>query len=237
MSRLFHQRCLEPERMDIEPLDRDDTQAILHDLERVNIWLGGIRAMLFHIERFSRHWEPGEQIRFIDWGTGAADIPRALVRWGRRNGFCFEVVGIDQNGPVLDCAREACRDYPEIRLLQADFNEFPETAPPFDYALSSLCLHHLRTNEIIAFLQKSHRLARRGMILNDLRRSVRAWMWIWFLTRFGAHPVVQHDAPLSVRRAFTVQELKHLAQQAGLSYLKVNTHFGYRLTLAGEKNS
>jgi hypothetical protein len=111
------------------------------------------------------------------------------------------------------------------------------TATNFDYALSSLTLHHLNDSQIISLLQQSDRLCRRGIIMNDLKRSVRAWMWIWVLTRVtGAHPVVQNDGPLSVRRAFRPQELAALAAQAGLSYLKVKTHFGYRLTLAGEKS-
>ena len=223
--------------MDIEPLDMETAAAILHALERVNAWLGGVRATLNQAAEFARRWKPGERIRFIDWGTGGADIPRALVRWGRRRGFSLEVVGLDSNVPVIEYARQACRDYPEIRLLQSDFNEFPETAAePFDYALSSLCLHHLRDREIVALLKKSDRLCRRGLLMNDLKRDARAWAWVWALTRLcNVHPIVKEDAPLSIRRAFTVEDLKELAARADLSYLKVRTHFGYRLTLAGEK--
>ena len=46
----------------------------------------GVRATLSHFKRWSRRWKPGERIRVIDWGTGGADIPRALVRWARANG-------------------------------------------------------------------------------------------------------------------------------------------------------
>ena len=71
--------------------------------------------------------------------------------------------------------------------------------------------------------------------MNDLIRSPRAWVWIWTLSRLtGAHPMVQHDGPLSVRRAFRPYELEALAWQAGIPYLKVTKHFGYRQTLAGE---
>jgi len=72
--------------------------------------------------------------------------------------------------------------------------------------------------------------------MNDLKRSARAWAWIWAMSRLGgAHPIVQNDGPLSVKRAFTPEELQALAQCAELRYVKVATHFGYRLTLAGEK--
>lgn len=259
MDGFWSERSLQPERMDLEILDAPSAASILRTLETINAWLGGVHATLYHVRRFSRSWKPGETVRFIDWGTGGADLPRALVRWGRQQGFKFEVVGIDSNPIVLDYAREACRGYPEITLVEA---VIPAEAgiqawtpglhtsgdparrlcggPAFagvtyDYALSSLCLHHLTNPQIVALLQESDQIARRGIIMNDLKRSVRAWMWIWALTRLGrAHPIVQNDAPLSVRRAFRAPELMQLAKQAGLSYLKVKTHFGYRLTLAGE---
>ncbi len=222
--------------MDVETLDPATTSRVLRALENVNAWLGGVRATLYHIEKFSKRWAPGEKIRFIDWGTGGADLPRALVRWGRQRGFQFTVVGVDGNQPVLDYAREACRDYPEIQLVHEDFNR-PVLQENFEYALSSLCLHHLSDEQIKALLKRSDQLCRRGMIMNDLKRSVRAWLWIWVLSRLGgAHPIVQNDGPLSVRRAFTARELEECGRAAGLSYVKVSTHFGYRLTLAGEKH-
>jgi 2-polyprenyl-3-methyl-5-hydroxy-6-metoxy-1,4-benzoquinol methylase len=235
MHGFWAERSLEPERMDLETLDAASAASILGALEKVNAWIGGVDATLYHVRRFAKRWQPGERIRFVDWGTGGADIPRALVRWGRQNGFRFEVTGVDYDGPILEYARQASRDYPEIQFIEADFSRF-SPSEPFDYALSSLCLHHLKDPEILQLLKISDQTARRGMIMNDLKRSLRAWLWIWTLTRLGgAHPIVQNDGPLSVRRAFRGHELEALVERAGLSYLKVKTHFGYRLTLAGEK--
>jgi len=236
VSWIFLERSHLPERMDLETLDAPTAARILTALERVNAWLGGVSATLSPLKRFSKNWPAGSRIRFLDWGTGGADIPRALVRWCRTRGFKAEVVGVDRNGPVLNYAREACRDYPEIQFLETDFERLPDFDPPFDYAISSLCLHHLTDLQIINLLQRSDHLAKRGILMNDLKRSARAWAWIWALSRFtGADPIVQNDGPLSVKRAFTSRELKALADQAGLPYLTVRTHFGYRLTLAGEK--
>ena len=238
MSFVFSERALLPERMDVESLDPASARRILHALEQVNAWLGGVHATLSELRLFSRRWEPGQTIRFIDWGTGSADIPRAIVRWCRRNRFRAEVLGVDRNAAIIDYAREACASYPEIQLRCGNVEDLPDPPEKFDYALSSLCLHHLSNKQVIGLLRRSDRITRRGMIMNDLKRSARAWAWIWGLTRIlGAHSIVKNDAPLSVRNAFTQKELDSLAGQAGLSYLKVHTHFGYRLTLAGEKHA
>jgi hypothetical protein len=235
MSLIFKMRSLVPERMDLEPLTEAEAAEILKTLETINVWLGGVRATLWHLKRFARRWDPGQRIRIIDWGTGGADIPRAIVRWGRLNGFAMEVVGVDNNPVVAAYARDACRDYPEIRIVCAAVDD-ELSGPSFDYAISSLTLHHLTDDQIVELLKKSDRLTTRGMIMNDLKRSARAWAWIWTLSRLGrAHPIVQNDGPLSVQRAFTPPELRNLARLSGVPYTDVHTHFGYRLTLAGEK--
>src|SRR5258708_31890843 len=130
--------------MDLEPLDHASAVSMLGTLEKVNAWLGGVRATLHHVQEFSRRWKPGEAIRFIDWGTGGADLARALVRWGRANGFRLEVVGVDNNAGVIEYARVACLAYPGIRLVQAGLDLFANSPfKPFDYPSSAACLLHL----------------------------------------------------------------------------------------------
>src|SRR6266487_2826974 len=97
MSLFLHARSLEPEHMDTEVLEPQHAAEILHALERINVWLGGVRASLWHLKRFSRHWAPGQKIRILDWGTGGADLPRAIVRWARAERIPIEIVGIDSN--------------------------------------------------------------------------------------------------------------------------------------------
>jgi hypothetical protein len=49
-------------------------------------------------------------------------------------------------------------------------------------------------------------------------------------------PIVGHDAPQSCRAAFTVGELRALAQQAGLNRFQINRHqWFFRMVLIGRK--
>src|ERR1035438_6522983 len=115
--------------MDVETLSPEHTAEILRTLESINLWLGGVRATLWHLKQFSRRWEPGERLRMVDWGTGGADIPRAIVRWGRARGFRIEVVGVDSNPTVVDYAKEACKEYSEITIRHQDAFASPPTPP------------------------------------------------------------------------------------------------------------
>ena len=95
--RIFKTRSLISERMDLGTTAGGGRAEILKTLETINVWLGGVRATLWHLKRFARRWSPGQRIRIIDWGTGGADIPRAIVRWGRSRGFRMEMTGVDSN--------------------------------------------------------------------------------------------------------------------------------------------
>jgi hypothetical protein len=232
----FNDRCEALERMDVECLSPEDTRRIFDALEAINRWLGGVRATLHHFNRFARRWRLGETIRIVDWGTGGADIPRALAQWGRRRGFRLEITAVDSNANTIAEARRRSAAFPEISLVHMDAREVPFASQAFDYAISSLTLHHLRDDEIVSLLRTCDRVVRRGIVMNDLHRCRRAWFWIWMLSRMArAHPVVCDDGPLSVRRAFTKKDLAGYAAAAGVSYLEVNEHFGHRLVLAGER--
>ena len=141
--------------MDVETLAPESAATILKTLETINQWVGGVRATLWHVKRVARRWSPGQRIRMIDWGTGGADIPRAIIDWARPRGFHVDITGVDRNTEVLAYAKKACAAYPEITLFQEDLNALLPFHEPFDYAISSLCLHHLTDPEIVDLLKKA----------------------------------------------------------------------------------
>jgi hypothetical protein len=101
--------------------------------------------------------------------------------------------------------------------------------------ISSLFFHHLDDEKIPDVLKIFDVLAARGLIVNDLLRRKRAYLWIKFFSRFTQNRAFRNDAPLSVLRGFQPKEIKNLTQRSGLNYLKLYHHFGHRFALAGEK--
>ena len=69
----------------------------------------------------------------------------------------------------------------------------------------------------MTLLRELKRVARRAVVVTDLRRSRLAWVLIWLLTRvIWRSRIVRHDGPVSVGRAYTPREIAALARQAGL---------------------
>ena len=94
-------------------------------------------------------------------------------------------------------------------------------------------LHHFSAPEAVAVLRNIGRLARTGYVVADLRRNWLAIRAAVCLPTFGS-PLFRQDAVQSCRAAFTVDELRAMARQAGLTDFQVHRHQGvFRMVLAG----
>jgi hypothetical protein len=194
----------------------------LDDVARLNGAFGGRLLTLRHVRRLLAHLPRTRPATVVDFGTGGADIPRALVRWARRAGRPIRVFALDRDAATLDVARGAVAGYPEIVLVQADALALPFRPGAVDLAISALTLHHLEPPAATAYLAAMNAVARAGVVVNDLARSRIAWALVWLVTRLLAcGRMSRHDGPLSVRRAYTAAEVRGLCARAGLARARV----------------
>jgi SAM-dependent methyltransferase len=228
-------RRRESEWMDREDVDPAALERSLGFIRRVNRFLGYTRATIRHLERFSRGWKKGERIDIVDLATGSADVPRAILKWSDRKGFNVRIVGIDRHGVTARSGLKGSSD-PRLSIVQADVFDLPFAPASFDYSLCSMFLHHLDEPQAVEVLTIMGSLARRGVIVADLLRHYRAYAWISLFTVF-AHPMVRHDARVSVGQAFVKKEVLALRDRAGLNFARYYRHFGHRFVLAGRKLS
>lgn len=205
-----------PELLD-GPLD--DPAALvgnLRDLRRINRWLGGVALSADAIEALTAD---RAGLSILDVGTGGADIPVALLARAGRSGT-LRIVGLDSRPEVLAAATLADRAVTEtdgLTLQVGDGRSLPYPDDAFDVVHASLVLHHLDGDDGAALLTEMARVGRLGIVINDLQRSRLAWLGAWLvghvLTR---NRYTRHDAPLSVRRAYRVEEALALVRGTGL---------------------
>ena len=210
-------RSLEPERLDVESPSRDLVEGSYRFLSFINRRLGGVRATRRAFEEFAPGWGPSQKIRVLDVASGTGDIPATLAKWDPRLEFTCLDVRADPWGRVG---------------VRASALRLPFRDGSFDYVITSLFLHHLGDEAAASALREFDRVARRGLVMNDLLRRRRLYWWTKFFTLFG-NEIVRYDGPLSVLKSFTVEELRRLA--APYPYLKTRVCFGHRVILYGEK--
>lgn len=222
-----------PELLDLPNPDPDALRGNLADLARVNRFLGGTRLSARALSRLIAHYAPGTPVRLVDIGTGAADIPDALLASALLSEHPLHAIAIDRSLPILQLARGAV---PGTPLVAADGHRLPLRDDATDVAHCSLLLHHFDPPEAVPVLAEMARVARLGIIVNDLTRSRIGLAGAWILGNVATrNPLTRHDAPLSARRAYTVDEITDLLKAAGLRVLTVDTAFGYRAAVTAVK--
>ena len=218
------------------PLDDPDAlRGNLRDLARINRWMGGTAASRRALDRLL----DGRTVphSLLDVGTGGADIPLDLLDAARRRGRTLRVTGVDSRAEVLDAARAIdprVGTAEGLELAVSDGRSLPWPDRSFDVVHASLLVHHLEPPEALAFLREAARVARIGVIVNDLVRArhhlLGARVLLGVTTR---NRYTRHDGPLSVQRAYTRMELRALLAGAALRPVaEIGAFAGHRVAIA-----
>jgi Methyltransferase domain len=209
-------RVIRPELLDdADPLEARHS---LEDLTRINRYLGGYRVLRWLMAQIA---SPDEPFSVLDVGAASGD----MGRWLRQAYPLARVTSFDYRMAHLSPAAQ-----PKV---VGDAFRLPFRPRSFDVVFSSLFLHHFQDAQVVGLLSEFGALARRTVAAIDLERGPFSYHFIpvtrWL---FGWHPITLHDAPASVAAGFTPEELRALANAAGLRDPRVAVHRPWgRLTL------
>lgn len=220
-----------PELLDLPKEQENDAEfeGGMADIRAVNSRLGGIRSVLMHLPPLAG---PGPDFSVLDISTGTADIPAAVERWAGKRGKRVFIAAMDFNPKVLKYASRSLRHSPSVRLIAGNAFRPPFREKSFDIVICSLTLHHFTEAGAVEIIRKAQSLARKGIIIGDLRRSWTSYCLFKALSAiFMRNRFTMHDGPLSIMKSFTPEELTALASQAGLEHFKIYRHPFWRMTL------
>ena len=215
-------RSSEPELLDAQVPDDEVTRS-LADIRFVNLYLGGWRslrrAVLPLLDGIARPL-------LLDVGCGSADLPDLLQR--ERPGL--RVVALDRKPLHLRTAPRG------VARVAADVHALPFAPGAFDVVTASLFLHHLDSDAAALVLRDLFALARRALVINDLRRARVPYYFgrLAFPLLFRS-PVSINDGLVSIQRGFTRSELGEIFDRAGIAGASVRQEFPYRLVAVALK--
>ncbi len=223
-------RLMLPELMDDPALDGKAHAHALGALNRVNRMLRVHHRLHACIGQLSERGDAS----ILDLGAGGGGFlgylsDRMAPERGRPR-----LVGLDRSAPAMRCARGWHGG--AIRWLVADARNIPLADNSIDVVTCSLFLHHFNEVDAGRILCEAARVARRGIVVDDLERSRLALGLTWLGTRVLSRSHVFHvDGPRSVHAAFRPQELADLARRAGLKGARLQKRFPFRLILIWKK--
>lgn len=199
------------ELLDDPRLPSDEMQRSLEDIDLVHRRWGAARALVGYLS--PRLAALGRPARILDVGAGSGSVSERLRVGLRRAGRRARFVALDRQWRHLAAGRRICRARPPA--VGADGFRLPFTDGAFDFAISTLFMHHFSPEENRAMLREFLRVARQGFAVLDLRRHLVPTLALALAGRtiFRTHVSVQ-DGVASLRQAYTRAEAAALARSA-----------------------
>lgn len=199
------------EALDSRDVDPAIARATLRDITRTNTWLGGRTAVEYGFGRLLAGRRTAGPLTLLDVASGTGDVPQYLAEIG--------LAGVPLRGIALDHLQEAV-GLARARGLSgvvADCETLPVRSRAVDVVIASLVLHHLPRTRVVPFLRSLDRIARLGVVVSDLQRSVVARYGLRLAAALlDFHPATRYDGLVSLRRGFTRRELEDLLAAAGI---------------------
>lgn len=221
------------EWLDAEQMDGEELARNLRDIRRINAALGWTTFTVRAALRLLRT-RPDHTWTLLDLASGSADIPIAIARAAQRAGLSLRITVTDRSPQIVAVARERCAGIATMTVERQDALALPYADGAFDLTLCTLALHHFAPDEAQGLLRSMARVGRRALVF-DVVRSPLAYAGVIALTRLARmSSMTCHDAPVSVRRAYSAAETRALAEAAGLRGARVSVGFPYRLALMAE---
>lgn len=228
---LLH-RDRQPELMDDPALDSERHRHALRGLRRVNSFSRSTAILWPAIQEVAQVIS-GRPVRILDIASGGGDVVLGLAARAARYRIEVEIDGCDISLLAVEHGTELARQsgLSGLKFLATDAIRGPLEGP-YDIVMCSLFLHHLPQEDARVLLRRMQKLATNRVLVNDLRRTrlgyALAWAGCRLLTR---SPIVHTDGPLSVRAAFSTEEVRQLAEESGLTGATITTHWPQRFLL------
>jgi len=228
----LRERRRQPEIMDQPGLDEHSHTSALKTLARINWWSGSASILWPPLKTLTESL-PKRSLRVLDVATGGGDLPIRLWCRSRRDQVDLQVDGCDVSDTALDYARRRAQATDAaVRFFKLDVIQ-DDLPTDYDAILCSLFLHHLDEHQAVEVLRRMSQAAKHMVLINDLCRSRRGLLLAYFATYILTPTswVARSDGPRSVEGAFTPEEARALASQAGLDGAAIERRFPQRFLL------
>ena len=215
---MFLKRSYDPEILDDYSIQDERIDTALNELKIINFLLGGNRVSSKGIKLF---YNNSNSLTILDVGSGASDILIGIKK--KYNNL--KIYSLDMNQRACIYLKKHSNG---IKVICGDVQKLP-FKNSFDLIHASLFFHHFNEDELIKILTSLLRVSNKGIVINDLRRSIFAWLGIRFLTlMFSKSKEVKNDGPLSVRRGFVKRDWEYILKNVTSSNYEIKRKWAFR---------
>src|SRR5664279_5517380 len=210
------QRKVIAELLDDDLGTSDEIAKSLVDLRHINHWFGGTRTTTALLRRIAS--ATGEtKLSLLEIGAGRGDLPvQACSRLAAAN-IELRVTLVDRIPSHLP--RNT------VNSVAADALHLPFRDESFDVVSCSLFVHHFEPDEVPLLVNEALRVCSKAVLINDLIRSRVHLGLVYMGLPLFASPITWHDAPASVKRAYTMGEMKSMIATLPVTGFEITRHY------------
>jgi len=198
----------------------EEIASSLLDLRHINNWFGGTGTTTSLLRRVAH--ETGQKtLSLLEIGAGRGDVPLGAQRALEKEGVTLKVTLLDRVWSHLP--------QNAVASVSGDAMHLPFWDSTFDVVGCSLFAHHFEPETLPMLLKEALRVARRAVLINDLIRSRLHLGLVYMGLPLFASRITWHDAPASVRRAYTLGEMRAMLANVPAKRLGITRHYLYRM--------
>lgn len=212
-------RVVVPELLDTDAGSPKEVEGSLADLRFFNRFFGGTRTMSALLRQVAQSCRI-TKLSWLDVGGASGDVATMTMQNLSADGITSEAVVLDRSPVHLNH---------KLPGVCGDALSLPFRDNSFDVVGSSLFLHHLEPHEVKEFTREALRVARYAVLINDLVRHPAHLALVYAGLPLYRSRLTRHDAPASVRRAYTMEEMKQMLSSAGSSKIDLEMFYLFRM--------
>jgi ubiquinone/menaquinone biosynthesis C-methylase UbiE len=216
-------RVVIPEWLDTDTGTPAEVASALSDLRHINQWFGGIAATQSMIARVARKLG-GSSLSLLEVAAGAGYVPQAVSARMRNLGVQLKITLLDRAHSHLKSSSGN-----GTSAVAGDATALPFVDGSFDVVSCCLFAHHLEPQEVMQFVNDGLRVCRAAVIINDVVRDPIHLALVYVSLPLYRSHFTHHDAPASVRRAYTIEEMRKMLRQTTAESVEIQRYPLFRM--------
>ncbi len=201
----FKHRAEEEEQMDRPDSDAARLCRTLDQFHQINVLFSRVRGLLKRT--LLQDMRPGEAYHLLDLGAGACDIPVWLLQQAEKKGVQLRITALDADPRVVEYAQQRYGQTERLSIVLGDALDL-NAYSPFEYVFANHFLHHLPSEQAENVITLAGRLASRGFVFSDLRRSPWSYLGFSMFAHVYRNSFSRKDGLLSIRKGFRKEDLR-----------------------------
>jgi SAM-dependent methyltransferase len=200
-------RVVVPELLDSDAGTPREVEGSIADLRMFNRVFGGVHTMSSLLQRVAGQ-RGLKELSWVDVAGSEGYVALLTRKALARSGTMVHPVVLDRAPTHMDG---------QLPSVCGDALSLPFANNSFDAVGCSLFAHHLEPDELVNFAREALRVARHALLIHDLVRHPAHLALSYLGFPLYRSRITRHDAPASVRRAYTEEEMRMILDRAAPS--------------------